>query len=395
MRPSQRAALDHNERAVASIKLSGIDKTFPGVKALDNINLEISSGEFFTLLGPSGCGKTTLLRTIAGFYRQDRGQVSINEKVIDNIPAHLRDTGMVFQNYAVFPHMTVFENVAFGLRNRKVSPAEIKKRVAKSLEMARLSGYEGRTPDQLSGGQQQRVGLARAMVIEPQVLLMDEPLSNLDAKLRVEMREEIRDIQRELGITTVYVTHDQEEALVISDRIAVMDAGVIQQVGPAWEIYKQPVNTFVASFVGHMNFLEGEIVSAGKDFIEIAIEGNRVRAPKPAREVKKVRLSFRPEDLIISQAGPDEGAEEEPAKKSPGEDGFSLLSGIIQKSTFTGSLVQYGIECGPGLNLVVERHKPEKEALIPPGSSVLVKIPPGSVMTFDPDSGERLWRRPL
>lgn len=365
---------------MASIRLAEIEKSFPGVKALDNINLEIYSGEFFTLLGPSGCGKTTLLRIIAGFYRQDHGHVYIGEKLIDEVPAHHRNTGMVFQNYAVFPHMTVFENVAFGLRNRKVKLPEIKKRVAKILKMTRLSGFEERTPDQLSGGQQQRVGLARAMVIEPQVLLMDEPLSNLDAKLRVKMRGEIQDIQRELGITTIYVTHDQEEALVISDRIAVMSMGVIRQVGVPWEIYKSPANIFAATFVGDMNFLEGETVSINERFLEVSVGPNRVKVQKPGREKKWVRIAIRPEDLIIHQG---EAKEKE-------EDGFSLIRGRIQKSTFTGSLVEYIIECDDGIKLVVERHKPEKEKLIPQGSSVTVKIPVNATMAFDPDSGERL-----
>ena len=200
------------------IQIEHITKTFPGVTALDDVHIEVAEGEFFTLLGPSGCGKTTLLRTIAGFYQQDKGHIKIGDSIIDKVPAHDRDIGMVFQNYAVFPHMTVAENVAFGLKNRKIPKSEITPRVAKALETVQLTGYESRTPDKLSGGQQQRVGLARAMVIEPRLLLMDEPLSNLDAKLRLQMREDILDIQRQLGITAVYVTHDQEEAAVAMPR---------------------------------------------------------------------------------------------------------------------------------------------------------------------------------
>jgi iron(III) transport system ATP-binding protein len=363
---------------MASIRLEGINKSFPGVKALIDIHQEIKSGEFFTLLGPSGCGKTTLLRIIAGFYRQDSGHVYISDQTIDNVPAYQRDTGMVFQNYAVFPHMTVFENVAFGLKSRKVKASEIRKRVARILELARLSGYEERTPDQLSGGQQQRVGLARAMVIEPQVLLMDEPLSNLDAKLRVEMREEIRDIQRQLGTTTIYVTHDQEEALVISDRIAVMNFGIIQQVGTAWEIYKEPANTFVASFVGNMNFIEGEIAASNNGFIEVAANHHKVKASTSEVTVKAIRLAVRPEDLSIV---PDRVSGEE----------FSSIPGTIKKSTFTGSLIQYTVDCGEDLHLMVERYKPEHEALIlPNGSSVFVKIPVNALLLFHPDTGERL-----
>ncbi|PIE33705.1 ABC transporter ATP-binding protein [candidate division KSB3 bacterium] len=363
---------------MASIRLEGINKTFPGVKALVDINQEIASGEFFTLLGPSGCGKTTLLRTIAGFYQQDSGHIYIADRQIDAIPAHQRDTGMVFQNYAVFPHMTVFENVAFGLKSRKIKAAEIKQRVARVLELARLSGYEKRTPDQLSGGQQQRVGLARAMVIEPQVLLMDEPLSNLDAKLRIEMREEIRDIQKELGITTVYVTHDQEEALVISDRIAVMNSGLIQQIGTSWEIYKEPANTFVASFVGNMNFLEGKVVASNNDWTELAVGRHRVKASPLKSPVQAVRIAVRPEDLSLSS-------------EQDTEEGFSNIPGTIHKSTYTGSLIQYTVDCGADLHVMVERYKPEHEALIlPNGTPVFVKFPVNALLLFHQDTGERL-----
>ncbi|MCP4399321.1 MAG: ABC transporter ATP-binding protein, partial [bacterium] len=296
----------------------------------------IESGEFFTLLGPSGCGKTTLLRTVAGFYQQDSGHIHIADREIDNVPAHQRDTGMVFQNYAVFPHMTVFENVAFGLKSRKIKASELKTRVAGALEMARLSGYEERTPDQLSGGQQQRVGLARAMVIEPQVLLMDEPLSNLDAKLRVEMREEIRDIQKKLGLTTLYVTHDQEEALVISDRIAVMNFGVIQQVGTSWEIYKEPTNTFVASFVGNMNFFDGTPRTSQNGVTEFEAGRHTIKARSPKAGSQAVRLAVRPEDLSIFTEA-DSGSPEE---------NFSSIPGLVEKSSFTGSLVRYTVDCG-------------------------------------------------
>ncbi|MBD3306506.1 ATP-binding cassette domain-containing protein [candidate division KSB3 bacterium] len=362
---------------MASIRLEHVNKSFPGVKALIDITQDIASGTFFTLLGPSGCGKTTLLRTVAGFYKQDSGHVYISGELIDEIPAYRRDTGMVFQNYAVFPHMTVFENVAFGLKSRKVKTAEIKKRVARVLELARLSGYEERTPDQLSGGQQQRVGLARAMVIEPQVLLMDEPLSNLDAKLRVQMREEIRDIQRQLGITTIYVTHDQEEALVISDSIAVMNVGVIQQVGTSWEIYKESANTFVASFVGNMNFMNGTVTASHNGFIEVDVNQHTVKAAPPKMPMQTIRLAARPEDISI-------------VHEQISEDGVSSIPGIIRKTTFTGSLVQYTVDCGEDLHLIVERHKPEYDALIPQGSSIFVKIPVNAMLLFHPETGERL-----
>jgi iron(III) transport system ATP-binding protein len=370
---------------MTSIRLEGISKEFPGVHALGNVSMDIEPGEFFTLLGPSGCGKTTLLRTIAGFYQQDRGHVYLDGDCIDGVPPHLRDTGMVFQNYAVFPHMNVFENVAFGLRNRRVPREEIGRRVDKALAMARLSGYEKRTPDQLSGGQQQRVGLARAMVIEPRVLLMDEPLSNLDAKLRIEMREEIRDIQRELGITTVYVTHDQEEALVISDRVAVMKLGIVQQVGRPWEIYKDPRNTFVAAFVGAMNFVEGEIEGPDEDGSALVRVGpHRILAGRLGRGRGKVNLSFRPEELglVVKKEG----------ERPDGEDGRGIgrIAGTLVKSTFTGPLVSYAVDCGAGLALVAERHKPEASDLLPVGAVVELTIPAGAVLAFDPQTGERV-----
>ena len=361
---------------MTSIRLEGIEKGFPGVKALVSINLTIEAGELFTLLGPSGCGKTTLLRTIAGFYRQDAGQVWLGDDGIANGPPSRRATGMVFQSYAIFPHMTVFENVAFGLRNRRVRGEELKSRVARALDMARLGGFEKRTPDQLSGGQQQRVGLARAMVIEPRVLLMDEPLSNLDAKLRVEMRTEIREIQKQLGITTVYVTHDQEEALVISDRIAVMSGGRIQQVGRPWEIYKTPVNRFVASFVGNTNTLVAS-VAPGSGGAVANVASHRIPLPhSPGAD--QVHLVFRPEELTLT------------AGERASTDGEVCLPGSIRSSTFTGSLASYVVECGDDVVLTVERHKPSAADILPTGTRATVGIPRASIFLFHPETGERL-----
>jgi len=345
---------------MTSINLDHICKDFPGVKALDDVSLSIEPGELFTLLGPSGCGKTTLLRTIAGFYQQDGGRVFFGDRCVDKVPPHRRDTGMVFQSYAVFPHMTVMQNVAFGLGTRHIRGAQARERVEKALAMARLSGYEKRTPDQLSGGQQQRVGLARAMVIEPAVLLMDEPLSNLDAKLRIEMRAEIRDIQRQLGTTTVYVTHDQEEALVISDRIAVMKAGKVQQVGRPWEIYKNPVNTFVASFVGNTNFIDGSAFG------------------RPG-----VQLTVRPEELRVLGDGD--------AQEAAGSaDAAVVMPGLVQVSTFTGSLVTYSVTCGDGITLAVERHRPAPRDILSAGARVKVVIPRDSLLAFDAATGVRI-----
>ena len=362
---------------MASITLEKISKNFPGVKALDDINQKIESGKFFTLLGPSGCGKTTLLRTIAGFYKQDSGHILLSDEVIDDVPAYKRDTGMVFQSYAVFPHMTVYENVAFGLKTRKVDASEIKKRVAKVLEQVHLTGYEARTPDQLSGGQQQRVGLARAMVIEPKVLLMDEPLSNLDAKLRVDMRTEIRSMQKLLGITTVYVTHDQEEALAISDKIAVMNFGVIQQVGTPWEIYKEPSNSFVASFVGDINFIEGEVIESDGNTVSVQINNHRIKAVKPGISVERTKMAVRPEELsLVTEKFLDNDS--------------SYIPGKIEKSSFIGAIIRYTIDCGNNLKLLVELHKPKSEEMMENGKSVFVKIPADSILHFHPQTGMRI-----
>lgn len=355
------------------IKIEHITKSFPGVIALDDIHVEVAEGEFFTLLGPSGCGKTTLLRTIAGFYRQDNGHIYVGDSMIDSVPAHERDIGMVFQNYAVFPHMTVAENVAFGLKNRKVPKAEITSRVAKALATVQLTGYEGRTPDQLSGGQQQRVGLARAMVIEPRLLLMDEPLSNLDAKLRLQMREDILDIQRQLGITAVYVTHDQEEALVISDRIAVMNHGKVQQVGTPWEIYRDPVNEFVATFVGTMNVFAGEVVIG---MLEPESRKNlKVPHDKDPRDYK---VAFRPEDARIL-----------PTDMEIPRHAISI-KGRVEKMLFLGSDVIYRVKINDTLSLTVNEYVGDPTDLRNVDSDVVVYLPENKLLLFSVADGTRI-----
>jgi putative spermidine/putrescine transport system ATP-binding protein len=242
----------------AAIKLDQVTKTFDGrVMAVDAVTLDIAAGEFFSLLGPSGCGKTTSLRMIAGFEHPDSGRVHVGGRDITDLPAHRRDMGMVFQSYALFPHRTVAENVAFGLRMREVPKPEIERRVAAALAQVALTGFETRKPGQLSGGQQQRVALARALVVEPPVLLCDEPLGALDRKLRQQMQFELKELQKRLGVTLVFVTHDQEEALAMSDRIAVMHGGKVEQVGTPTEIYERPRTRFVADFIGEINILEG------------------------------------------------------------------------------------------------------------------------------------------
>lgn len=251
------------------IRLDHIVKTFDATRAVDDVCLKIAEGELFFLLGPSGCGKTTCLRIIAGFYQPDAGQLMFGDRVMNGVPPHKRNTGMVFQNYALWPHMTVSENIAYGLILRKVDKATRAKRVAEALEMVQMSEYADRPVNKLSGGQQQRIALARALVIEPDVLLLDEPLSNLDAQLRLEMRHEIKQIHSRTGTTAVYVTHDQAEALSLADRMAIMKDGEIVQVGAPREIYHFPANAFVASFVGETNFINGKIRSLSNGSAEI------------------------------------------------------------------------------------------------------------------------------
>ena len=256
---------------MVKVELKGVTKRFGEVVAADDMNLTINDGEFFTFLGPSGCGKTTSMRMIAGLEYPTQGTVLYDDKDVTQLPSFKRNTGMVFQNYALWPHMKVAENVAYGLDIRKVPKDEIKKKVEDVIELVGLKGMGDRFPNQLSGGQQQRVALARVLVIEPDILLLDEPLSNLDAKLRVEMREEIKDIQRKLGITTIYVTHDQEEAMAVSDRVAIQNHGKIMQVGTPQEVYNNPDNLFIATFIGKGALLEGNVVSTG-EYISVDID---------------------------------------------------------------------------------------------------------------------------
>ncbi|MFD0555911.1 iron(III) transport system ATP-binding protein [Stackebrandtia endophytica] len=277
--------------------------------AVRDANLTVSTGEFFTLLGPSGCGKTTTLRMVAGFYYPTSGQLYFDEDEVTRRPPHRRGTGMVFQNYALFPHLSVAENVAYGLRVRKVDAADRRKRIEEALSQVHLSGYESRRIDQLSGGQQQRVALARALVIRPRVLLLDEPLSNLDAKLREETRREIRRIQVEAGTTALYVTHDQAEAMAVSDRIAVMEAGRVHQVGAPKEIYNEPRTAFVARFIGNSNVLTGDVIGGDSGRPRLALSaGDRTiefetTLPEHVESQERIQLAIRPEHLTITTPG--------------------------------------------------------------------------------------------
>jgi iron(III) transport system ATP-binding protein len=289
-----------------SISFDSLTKRFDKTVAVDNVNLEIAAGELFFLLGPSGCGKTTCLRMVAGFYQPDGGLLRFGEKVMNAVPPHRRNTGMVFQNYALWPHLTARGNVEYGLKVRKIARAERDKRVDAALEMVRLGGLGDRYPNQMSGGQQQRVALARALVIQPDVVLLDEPLSNLDAQLRLEMRNEIKRLHGETGTTALYVTHDQEEALSIADRIAVMKDGRLQQVGTPRELYRQPQNRFVAEFLGETNFFEGKIQTAGADLLVIETPFGAVRAARVEGNTwqtgQNVWCSVRPESWHVAMS---------------------------------------------------------------------------------------------
>ena len=315
------------------VTLENISKRFGALVAVDGVSFSVGAGEFFTLLGPSGCGKTTLLRMIAGFTLPDAGEIVIGSERVTQVPPHKRDTGMVFQNYALFPQLSVFDNAAYGLRARRIGGAEIRRRVREILETVHLGPLADRYPGQLSGGQQQRVALARALVIQPRVLLMDEPLSNLDAKLRVSMREEIRRIQRSLGLTTLYVTHDQEEAMAVSDRCAILHGGRVQQVGPAEEIYYAPANRFVAEFMGACNVVE--VVVTGYDADRGLVRGLLADTPimfhaSAPPTAPTVTILLRPEWVRVVEES--------------AETAINVVSTHVIARTFLGSSVSYELE---------------------------------------------------
>jgi iron(III) transport system ATP-binding protein len=355
-----------------SLRIIGVTKRFGDLVAVNEVSLEIEKGEFFTLLGPSGCGKTTLLRGIAGFNRPETGEIYFDDKRMNDVPPHKRDVGMVFQNYAVFPHLDVYDNVIYGLRAKKVPNHEIESRAATAIEMVRLTGLEKRFPNQLSGGQLQRVAIARALVVEPEVLLMDEPLSNLDAKLRVETRSEIRVLQQNLKITTIYVTHDQEEALAISDRIAVMNFGEIKQVGRPWEIYTDPANRFVAEFIGTTNFFEGEMVSENEGGAMISVQGVELAIPKgEGSKGSRVSFAIRPEAFRIL-----EGTE------APGPTGLFPLKGRISSVEYLGSLTKYDVELAEGVSLKVNSYDIEPDKIKKIGDSIAFGYDPKRVLLY-------------
>jgi iron(III) transport system ATP-binding protein len=356
-----------------SVVLDNLTKTFddphrPGgqVTAVAGASLEVREGELVTLLGPSGCGKTTALRMIAGFEMPTSGRILIDGQDVSGLPPHTRNTAMVFQSYAIFPHLTVARNVAFGLEMRGLGREEIAARVQSVLELVELAGLEHRSPEQLSGGQQQRVALARAIVTEPRVLLFDEPLSNLDAKLREQMRVEVRRLQRRLRITSIYVTHDQAEAMALSDRIVVMEAGRIQQVAEPLQIYAHPATRFVADFIGRVNFLEGRVASTGADAVGVLVRGRRMDVPA-------TRDSFRTDDAVTVVVRPETiRLTAEPA----GHD--EAFRGTIRRAIYLGPTAEYEIDWG-GSPLLAVSGNPLEQGLLPEGTAVGVDFSPHTV----------------
>ena len=341
---------------------------------IPDLNLDIREGEFFTLLGPSGCGKTTLLRMIAGFNSIEGGDFYFGEKRINDLDPAKRNIGMVFQNYAIFPHYTVRKNVEFGLKNKKFPKDKIKTQSEKFMKLMQIDEYADRMPERLSGGQQQRVALARALCIEPDVLIMDEPLSNLDAKLRVEMRTVIKNIQHSVGITTVYVTHDQEEAMAVSDRIAVMNAGVIQHVGTPKSIYQRPANLFVATFIGRSNVIKGKlVVDGGNTYLE-TLSGYRaeIKTVRPEQQkAQDIVLSVRPEEFLLDR------------------DSTEGISAVVDDCVFLGLNTHYFVHLSSGEEVEIIQES-SIDSIIEPGSEIKLKINTEKVNLFTADGSENI-----
>ena len=350
-----------------SIHIERVKKAYGDHVVIHELSADIHPGELFTLLGPSGCGKTTLLRMIAGFNSIEAGTIAFDDKVINYVPVYKRNFGMVFQNYAIFPNMTVYGNIEYGLKNKKLPKDEIRNRVEKIMETVQISQYKDRYPDKLSGGQQQRVALARAIVVQPQVLLMDEPLSNLDAKLRIEMREAIREIQKKIGITTVYVTHDQEEALAISDRIAVMDKGVIQQIQIPESVYSRPYNTFVANFLGHSNRFIGTVLNQTSDKTTIQLQTGfviEVSNVKPLPDGEEILVFIRPEEFTL--ADKDNG-----------------MAATVLLKLFLGKYIQYIVDCGTGDHVEVTADMASVTKIYDPGETICLGVNESRINLFD------------
>lgn len=356
-----------------TVKIKNVVKKYGNFTAIKNMSFDIQPGEFFTLLGPSGCGKTTLLRMIAGFNSIEEGEIYFDDKLINNIAPNKREIGMVFQNYAIFPHMTVYDNVAYGLKAHKIPKNEINEKVMRVLDLVQIAQLKDRKPSQLSGGQQQRVALARAIVIEPDVLLMDEPLSNLDAKLRIQMRTSIKKLQRELKITTIYVTHDQQEALAVSDRIAIMNGGDLMQIDNPENIYKKPQNIFVAGFIGTSNFLDGTVTGMSGDMIaDIKLAcGMTFRAKLTKKVSGDVKLSIRPEQFIFTEES-------------------NAIDGVLQMHTFLGDFANYEVKLADGQIVQINEYTKDIDFVRTAGNQVHLTFNPEKISIFSADGTEVL-----
>jgi iron(III) transport system ATP-binding protein len=357
-----------------TIKIRNAVKRYGTQTIIPNLSLEIRKGEFFTLLGPSGCGKTTLLRMIAGFNTIEGGEFLFNDRRINLVDPSKRNIGMVFQNYAIFPHLSVRRNVAFGLKNRRYPRDRIEAETMKFLELMKIDPLKNRMPDKLSGGQQQRVALARALVIQPDVLLMDEPLSNLDAKLRIEMRLAIREIQKRVGITTVYVTHDQDEAMAVSDRLAVMNDGIIQHIGTPRDIYHRPANLFVSTFIGRTNVLKAQLAFRAGDAVlrfpggfEVTLDTVR----EDSRTSRQVMVSIRPEEFVISTV-PNDG-----------------LRTVVDSSTFLGLNTHHFVHLDSGEQIEIIQESRMDETVLP-GHEIFLTVKPGKINVFTEDGSRNI-----
>ena len=352
------------------IAVRDLTKRFGPLEVVSRAGFAIGEGELFTLLGPSGCGKTTLLRLIAGFYAPDEGEIRFDDRRVNDVPPHERGIGMVFQNYALWPHMTVSQNVAYGLKLRKIGGAEIANRVKGALDKVQLAGLGDRYPGQLSGGQQQRVALARALVLNPKILLLDEPLSNLDAKIRIQVRAEIRKLQKELGITTVYVTHDQEEALTLSDRIAVLNQGKLFQVGAPRELYERPVNRFVADFIGINNLIDGTVrtvdAAGGRLTVDSPLGALRALPNAELRVGDKCVICVRPENVAFGEVAGERNA----------------VKGTIAFAAYLGNTLRYDVDLGQGVTFKADIKDPWHHEQFPTGSPVALSFTVASTLAI-------------
>jgi iron(III) transport system ATP-binding protein len=344
--------------STASITLQNLAKSFGHIKAVDDVDLDVAAGTLICLLGPSGCGKTTTLRMIAGFEEPTRGAIFIGNQNVTDVPPYGRPTAMVFQSYALFPHMSIYDNIAYGLRARRLPRSEIDQRVQEVVGLMELQGQEKKSPPQLSGGQQQRVALARALVVRPKVLLFDEPLSNLDAQLRVRMRSEIRALQRKLAITSVYVTHDQEEAFSIADKVAIMNSGRMIQLGTPLELYQEPADRFVAEFVGLSNIVPVEVVETNAEGAVIRVFGQTIQSRRPPRTAdKRVAAVLRPEALSLTT------------------DAEVGVSACVLTLAYIGPVARYTVAVNGGPVLAVDLYNPSPSQLFAEGTPVQVQLP--------------------